>query len=123
MPEVVFAVPVTPVGKPRMTQADRWKQRPAVLRYRQFCDDLRAALPSYELPVALDITFYLPMPPSWSNKKRMATLGAPHDQKPDIDNLVKAFMDAFKSEDKHVYRVTAAKYWSDVGAIELREVA
>ena len=29
---------ITPIGKPRMTRADKWKQRPAVMRYRAFCD-------------------------------------------------------------------------------------
>lgn len=28
---------ITPIGKPRMTRADKWKQRPAVMRYRAFC--------------------------------------------------------------------------------------
>jgi hypothetical protein len=25
----------------RMTRADKWKQRPAVMRYRAFCDEVR----------------------------------------------------------------------------------
>ncbi|MBC8923069.1 RusA family crossover junction endodeoxyribonuclease, partial [Escherichia coli] len=32
---------ITPLGKPRMTRADKWKQRPPVLRYRVFCDEVR----------------------------------------------------------------------------------
>lgn len=27
---------ITPIGKPRMTRADKWKQRPPVMRYRAF---------------------------------------------------------------------------------------
>ena len=34
-------IPVTPVSKPRMTQRDKWKKRPCVLRYRAYCDALR----------------------------------------------------------------------------------
>lgn len=30
---------ITPVPKPRQTQADKWKQRPAVMRYRAFADE------------------------------------------------------------------------------------
>lgn len=111
-------IAVTPVGKPRMTQRDVWKQRPAVMRYRQFCDDLRAALPGYVLPGVLKLTFYLPMPPSWSADKRRSHIGAPHEQKPDIDNLCKAFMDAF-GPDAHVHELHATKYWSETGAIDL----
>lgn len=38
-------------------------------------------------------TFRLPVPPSWSNKKRLAMIGQPHAQKPDIDNLLKAILE------------------------------
>ena len=30
---------ITPVPKPRMTQADRWRKRPCVVRYFAFCDE------------------------------------------------------------------------------------
>jgi hypothetical protein len=30
---------ITPVGNPRMTRCDKWKQRPPVMRYRMFCDE------------------------------------------------------------------------------------
>lgn len=112
-------VKIEPMGKPRQTQSDRWKQRPAVMKYRAFCDELRLKLPGYELPAELCIDFFLPMPKSWSKKEKAAKIGQPHDSKPDIDNLAKAFMDAFKTEDKHVYKLTAAKYWSHNGAIVL----
>ncbi|WP_336242107.1 RusA family crossover junction endodeoxyribonuclease [Enterobacter cloacae] len=29
---------ITPVGKPRMTRRDKWKQRPPVMRYRMAMD-------------------------------------------------------------------------------------
>ncbi len=32
---------ITPMGKPRMTRADKWKQREVVMRYRAFCDEVR----------------------------------------------------------------------------------
>lgn len=52
---------ITPIGKPRMTRADKWKQRPAVMRYRAFCDEVRLK------NVAMTeqgghITFVVPMP-------------------------------------------------------------
>lgn len=110
-------LPVTPLGKPRMTQRDRWKERPAVMAYRTYCDELRLRLPRYELPVHLYIVFHLPMPASWSNKKKQAMAGTLHESKPDIDNLAKGFMDAFKCEDKHVAVLHAEKYWAWEGGI------
>jgi hypothetical protein len=60
---------ITPLGKPRMTRADKWKTRPAVMRYRAFCDEVR--LRKIHLPESgAHITFVMPMPPSWSKKKR-----------------------------------------------------
>jgi Holliday junction resolvase RusA-like endonuclease len=109
---------ITPVGKPRMTQRDKWAQRPAVMRYRQYCDDLRKGLGSeYELPEQLNLVFYLPMPKSWSEKKKALMAMEPHKQKPDVDNLAKAFMDAFKTDDSHVYVLHAEKFWNYEGAV------
>lgn len=112
-------ITVNPVGKPRQTQRDKWKFRPAVVRYHDYCDVLREALPGYELGIALNLVFYIKMPPSWSKKKRAEMLGKYHDQKPDVDNLAKGFMDAFKSEDKHVAVLHAEKYWAEKGAVEI----
>lgn len=114
-------IDVVPVGKPRMTQSDRWKQRPAVLRYRNYCDALQAAMPGYELPDSLYLRFYLPMPTSWSAKKKHFMLGKAHQGRPDLDNLCKAYMDAFKTEDSHVYHLNAYKFWGDTGSIMVLE--
>lgn len=52
---------ITPIGKPRMTRADKWKTRPAVMRYRAFCDEAR--LRKINLPESgAHITFVMPMP-------------------------------------------------------------
>ena len=57
-------IDVNPVPKPRQTRSDVWKKRPAVMRYRQFADELRLAcqydefIPSEELI----IEFHMPMP-------------------------------------------------------------
>lgn len=111
---------ITPVGKPRMTQADKWKKRPRVLRYREFCDQVRAS--KLELPEAgASVTFFLPMPKSWSKKKRLEMFGRPHQQKPDLDNLLKALCDAIYEEDCKIWSVSAQKLWSDFGKIIITE--
>lgn len=111
--------PITPIPKPRMTQSDKWKKRPAVLRYRAFCDEVR--LRNVELPESgSDITFILPMPKSWSKKKRAEINAMPHRQKPDLDNMIKALCDAVHKDDAGIWEFTARKLWGDVGAIEIR---
>jgi Holliday junction resolvase RusA-like endonuclease len=108
-----------PVPKPRMTRADRWKQRPIVLKYWDFCNELnRQAIKLEYIPGdRVGLIFYIPMPKSWSKKKREQMLGKPHKQRPDIDNLAKAFLDALLKEDSYVYSLSAEKYWSNEGSI------
>lgn len=108
-----MVIMMVPVAKPRMTQRDRWAKRPAVVRYHEFCDELRLRWGNQEVPEKVSIKFYLPMPKSWSKKKRKEMVWKPHQQRPDVDNLVKAFLDALCEEDSYIYGVRAEKYWSD----------
>ncbi len=110
---------VTPMGAVRQTKRDKWKKRPVVERYHKFRDDLRFACKSdnFELEDTFEIVFYIPMPKSWSKKKMIKMYDTPHNQKPDIDNLVKAVMDALMTDDKQVWKIKAEKRWSDSGAI------
>lgn len=109
---------ITPVPKPRMTQRDKWQKRPAVLRYREFCDQVREA--GIEIhQQGTEIAFYVPMPKSWSKKKREEMDGQPHKQKPDLDNLLKALLDAVHDEDCAVWSLSASKRWAKEGGIEV----
>lgn len=114
----MIAIPVDPVAKPRMTRADKWQQRPVVERYWTYCDCLR--LSGAKLSGRMQITFHLPMPGTWSRKKRDRLLGEPHTQRPDIDNLIKGVLDALsEQEDSHVFFVVAGKFWSNHGRVEI----
>ena len=98
-----------------MTQRDKWKKRPSVLRYRAFCDEVRArgvVIPEYPA-----FRFVLPMPKSWSQKKQAEMDGTPHKQRPDLDNLVKALFDAVYAEDAHMHCFYAEKRWGRSGQI------
>lgn len=110
--------PITPVAKPRMTQRDRWKKRPCVVRYRQFCDECRAA--GIAIGGTLEVTFWIPMPKSWSEKRKAAQDGQPHRQKPDVDNLCKGLLDLL-DDDSGVWRITAEKRWARAGAITIHD--
>jgi len=103
--------PILPCAKPRMTQRDRWKKRPCVLKYHAFKDECR--IRNVEIPVngAL-IEFYIPMPKSWSLKKKEKMAYTPHRQTPDIDNLLKGIFDAVLKEDSHIWSIYSIKIWS-----------
>lgn len=112
---------ITPVGKPRMTQRDKWAHRPVIDAYYAFKDDLnlKARAQKFALPDRFSVTFYLPMPKSWSAKKREDKNLAPHDAKPDLDNLVKALCDCLRSDDSTIWNVAAAKLWGEKGGITI----
>lgn len=113
-------LPIDPCPAPRQTRSDAWKQRPAVMRYRRFRDELKELLPpEFKFIDGMEIIFFIPMPDSWSNKKKALMDHTHHKQKPDLDNLCKAFFDTlFKDEDDScVSAFTASKYWSSKGGI------
>ncbi len=68
------------------------------------------------------ITFVLPMPPSWSKKKRDAMDGQPHQQKPDLDNLKKSLLDALFEDDSHIWDARTSKVWGETGMIIIEDI-
>jgi len=110
--------PITPVPKPRMTQRDkRGDKRPSVARYHAFKDEV--ALRKVEVPISgAKIMFILPMPRTWSKKRKDAMDAMPHQQKPDLDNLLKALLDAVYSDDSRVWHIAdLSKSWGYKGSI------
>ena len=112
---------ITPATKPRMTQRDKWQQRPPVLRYRAFKDECR--LKRVEVPeCAYHAIFVMPMPDSWSKKKKAEHNGQPHQQRPDKDNLEKALLDAIHEEDCRVWDGRVSKIWGYTGQIIIKPI-
>jgi Holliday junction resolvase RusA-like endonuclease len=113
--EWTFVILGTPMGKPRMTQRDKWQKRPAVIRYRAWADAARAAVPEdmTDDPLTVSWTAYLPIPKSWSAKKREAMKDTLHRQKPDRDNIDKGVLDALFKSDCGVAAGTLVKRWDD----------
>lgn len=101
---------ITPVPKPRMTRRDKWKKRPAVLRYWAFKDEVR--LKKVRIPASCEIVFFIAPPKSWPQKVREAHCDTCHTSKPDLDNLIKALLDAVLDDDAHIWKIHAAKIWS-----------
>ena len=107
-----FIVPGTAIGKPRMTRSDVWRKRPAVLRYRAFCDLVRSHAPTLPADVfGIFIVAYMPMPPSWSNRKTDLHWATINRQRPDGDNILKAVMDALFEEDSGIGVTVCTKIW------------
>ena len=117
----MLTLDICPVPKPRQTRSDRWKHRDCVMKYRAFADELRlkTSAVGYKLKNSIDVVFVLPMSKSWSPKKQAEMEGKEHQQKPDLDNLIKAFGDALLSDDSQISKIQAVKVWGKDGAIIL----
>ena len=110
---------ISPVAKPRMTRSDKWKKRPCVMKYRAFADECReqgVVIPNH----GAHVIFNMPMPKSWSKKKKAEMWCSPHRQRPDVDNLVKALMDAVLKEDCCVWDIRITKRWAYKGSIQVK---
>lgn len=64
-------------------------------------------------PTGLSVTFYFPIPKTWSKKKRKLHHGMLMQSRPDLDNTIKGFFDALVSEDKYIANIHATKRWAD----------
>jgi Holliday junction resolvase RusA-like endonuclease len=113
-------IEIVPVAKPRMTQRDRWKKRPVVEQYWSYKDAIRAA--NIQLPPCYHLHFIIPMPTSWSKKKKRTMAFTPHLQRPDKDNLEKGFLDALFEEDSAIWTGHVSKWWGDTGCIIIEEL-
>jgi Holliday junction resolvase RusA-like endonuclease len=125
-----FILDIIPNTAPRMTRSDQWKtdpnhpnpkqrQRLSVTRYFAYKNSVAKLCNEINLNEfsTLDIIFFIPMPQSWSKKKKEKMNGMPHQSRPDIDNLSKAFMDSVMKEDSHVWSIRKEKRWAYFGSI------
>ena len=64
-------------------------------------------------PILANIDFFMPLPSSWSAKKKSSHIGQPHSFKPDLDNLIKFICDCATGiayeDDSQIYFIKAKK--------------
>lgn len=101
-----FTIPTAPVPKPRQTRRDRYDPSVRVQRYRAWADIARQAAPvdigdkeAIAGGIVLGATFYLPIPESWTPKRREQVKGKRYLGQPDIGNLMKSLEDALWPDD------------------------
>lgn len=121
---------IIPMGGVRMTQRDRIflnpnhedpkkRQRKSVTEYFAFKNKLaeQAKSMNFVLGKHLDAVYFIPMPNSWSEKKKARMNGFPHEATPDTDNITKAIKDSLKLRDCDVWWEKAEKRWAYRGSI------
>jgi Holliday junction resolvase RusA-like endonuclease len=115
-----LSVEGVPIAKPRQTRRDKWMQRDSVMRYRNYADHLRLAANCQRLASLLpqirkvELLFVIPIPPSYSKRRRAETIGQPCEAKPDLDNLCKSVLDAlWPAGDSAITQIAMRKIWDD----------
>lgn len=110
----------------------RDKLRPAGLkrllrieRYNQYKIDLLALAKEKRFTIpeqGAGVTFFIPCPKTWSQKKKKKYHGTLHQSRPDLKNLLSAWEDALCIEDKYIAHYSSlCKRWVDfpTGWIEI----
>ena len=119
--------PIAAMGKPRMTRGDsitmakmrgrrrlneRERKREAVLsRWLAYSDEVKYRRVELALDRYYHLMFILPMPPSWSKRKRAEMLHRKHQQVPDKDNLEKGLLDILHGQDCGAWDGRVTKVW------------
>lgn len=128
-PELIADLRVfTPMGAPRQNRHTMFSRHDGgrIERYHAYRDEIASRVLALidagvmrfgDLTAHLGLCFRFPVPPSWPLKRRVEALnwGSYHRQKPDVDNLVKAFLDAVTDEDSDIADVRAIKVWCPEG--------
>jgi Holliday junction resolvase RusA-like endonuclease len=123
-----YTLNITPQTNVRATQGDkiffripREKLRPAGLsrllrleKYNDYKSSLSALVKQQRFTIPeqnVHMIFYIPVPKTWKEYKKNEMHMKLHQQKPDIDNLVKAVFDSIFIEDKYIADFRATKRW------------
>jgi Holliday junction resolvase RusA-like endonuclease len=123
-----YTLNITPQTNVRATQGDRIffripreKLRPAGLsrllrleKYNDYKSSLSALVKQQRFTIPeqnVHMIFYIPVPKTWKEYKKNEMHMKLHQQKPDIDNLVKAVFDSIFTEDKYIADFRATKRW------------
>ncbi len=116
---------IEPMSAPRMNDSDRYQKRPVVVEYFKWRSQINRL--GVTIPQPCKIVFHLAMPQSWPEKKKVEFCGKPAAESPkDIDNMLKAILDAVFSQqygeklrDNHIWNVWAVKLWAREGGIQI----
>jgi len=119
---ITFTIPGKPIGKPRMTQRDKWYKRKATTDYwewKELVKSIATNVPPAAQVVSLSWIAYFTPPASWSAKRRIAVIGQLHRSKPDRDNIDKALLDALFDDDAAIAAGSLEKRWSENARLEV----
>lgn len=125
MHRIVFKIDPVPASRPRVTKYGVFYQE----KYAEFRKTvgkmlLQSKRTLYSVPLITDVTFYVKLPKSYSNKKKEMLHGKHCATTFDLDNLEKALYDTMNGhtyeDDRLIVEHTTRKIWDkNEGRIEI----
>lgn len=134
MTDLAFSVAIVPRGKGRPRTAVRGKHatiytdaatRAYEAKVKAVAEKAMGGAEPMQGPLAVSLRFRLPIPPSYSKKRRAAILAGlePYFGGFDADNLAKACLDAFNAvvfgDDKQITRLMVIKTPAERGGVDV----
>ena len=119
---VVIRIPGVPVPKarPRVTRSGHTYTPGKTVQHERLISLVaRTKTQPIEGPLGLRLTFFMPIPVSWSKAKKESAVKGDllPTTKPDIDNLAKTVMDALNGiayrDDNQVVRLEVSKFYGE----------
>lgn len=128
MRTVSFVIPGKPFGKqrPRVTRLGRVYTPKETVDFEAVVRDiaLQHFAEPFVGPVRVSVEAIFEPPPSWSGKRRRASLGAPHIGKPDLDNVMKALGDSLNrvafADDTQIAEASLRKRWGETAETRVK---
>jgi len=129
--DLLFNISPVPASRPRVTRWGTYYGK----KYKQFklemgllvleSDKNNSVNPVTWLDglISADMTFFVPMAKSWSNKKKSSKNGQFCDNNSDLDNYEKAILDSLNGvyfhDDKQIVQQSSQKIWAEQGSIKI----
>ena len=127
---IEITVPGAPVGKarPRVTRSGHAYTPEKTRAYEQKVKLCWKQQSGEHFPpgagICVEIAAYMPIPSSLSMRKQETLFGKEHLKKPDLDNVIKAILDALNGcaygDDSAIWMVTASKYYGKSPQVKIR---
>tara|TARA_R100000093_G_scaffold892_2_gene2431 strand:- start:88 stop:513 length:426 start_codon:yes stop_codon:yes gene_type:complete len=120
-----FDINPVPASRPRVSRWSTYYPK----KYTQFKKDMEALTGELDTTpcenlVCVSLRFKVQIPKSWSKKKRLERENTFCDNSSDIDNYIKAILDALNGvyfkDDKQVVEVFASKKYSNTPSISFK---
>jgi len=129
--DLLFNINPVPASRPRVTRWGTYYGK----KYKQFklemgllvleSDKTNSVNPITWLDglISADMTFFVPMAKSWSNKKKSSKNGQFCDNNADLDNYEKSILDSLSGiyfhDDRQIVKQKSKKIWADQGYIDI----